>query len=290
MEIQIKEIRIPTKLGHTLAVTKFVPTQSTNYVLVISSATGVLQKYYSRFASYVASQGALTYTFDYHGIGKSNSTTKALKENVSNAMSWGSNDQAALVAHAKKEYPHLKLILVAHSIGGQLLGFNPNYHMIDKVVLVASQTGYWKDFNGLHKIKMWLFWYIIIPVFTSVPGYFPAKKLGLFENLPKQVAYEWGTWGKHTNYLMHSYTKETHFFEKLQMPMLALSFSKDSYAPKKTVDLLLEHYKSASIVRKHYKPLDGGRHVKHFGFFKAWAQQPFWEQCLNYIVNGKYET
>jgi len=290
LAVQIEELEIYTKDGHSVIASKFVAEAGGDYSMVITSATGVLQKYYSKFAVFIASKGITVYTFDYYGIGKSSNSEEELKNNNVTAIRWGQNDQAAVVAMAKKENPKTKLILVGHSIGGQLLGFNPNYHMIDKVILVASQTGYWKDFKGLHIIKMLLFWHVIIPIFTPVFGYFPAKKLGLFENLPKKVVNEWASWGKHPNYLMRSYNKQSHLFDKFQVPILALSFSKDTYAPKKTVDLLVALYKNASIKRVHHKPLARGRHVKHFGFFKAWAQEPFWDQCINYIVDGTYET
>lgn len=290
MEIQTEECSISTPMGHQLTVIKFVPQQTLSHVVVITSATGVLQKYYAKFAEFLAAKGVLVYTFDYYGIGKSNGSSKELKKNKVDVISWGQNDQAAVIAHAKKENPSLKLALIGHSIGGQLLGFNPNYHMLNKVILVASQTGYWKYFNGLHGIKMLLFWYVIVPLFTPIFGYFPAKKLGLFENLPKSVVYEWASWGRQPNYLMASYNEQSHLFDKIDIPILALSFSKDTFAPRGAVDWLMKQYKNAKVQRVHHEPKTGGRHVKHFGFFKAWAEDPFWEQCYHYILNESYEV
>lgn len=290
MEVQIKELEIPTNDGHSLIASKFTSESRNENTIVITSATGVLQKYYSKFAIFFALRGFVVYTFDYYGIGKSGGSETDLKYNNANAMSWGKNDQTAVVAFAKKENPNTKLTLIGHSIGGQLLGFNTNYHLIDKVILVASQTGYWKHFKGLHTLKMLLFWNVIIPFFTSIFGYFPAKKLGLFENLPKRVVYEWASWGRHPKYLMRSYNKQQHLFDRFKIPLLALSFSKDNYAPKNTVDKLVRLYKNAQVKRVHHEPKAGGKHVKHFGFFKSWAQEPFWEQCLNYILNGNYES
>lgn len=290
MDVQLLHLSVPTPKGHSVAVTKFVAPQAASYTMVITSATGVLQQYYAKFAQFFATNGITVYTFDYHGIGESSASTSELKTNTSDVISWGQNDQAAVVAFAKQENKDTKLILVGHSIGGQILGFNPNYHMIDKVILVASQTGYWKHFEGLHTLKMLLFWYVIVPLFTPIFGYFPAKKLGLFENLPKGVVYSWTNWGKHPKYLMRSYDEQKHLFDKFQMPMLALSFSKDSYAPLKAVELLVAYYKNVRLKRVHHQAQSGERHIKHFGFFKSWAQKPFWEQCLNYVINERYGT
>jgi len=289
LKVLNEEFSIPTANGHALAVTKFYPQEPAICTMVITSATGVLQKYYYKFAHWFATKGMVGYTFDYHGIGKSDSSEKTLKTINSDASSWGQNDQAAIVAFAKNQNPGLKLVLVAHSIGGQLAGFNSNYQMLDKVVLVASQTGYWNYFKGLHKLKMWLFWYVILPLTTPIFGYFPAKKLGLFENLPKKVVYEWAAWGRKPNYLMHFYDENSYVFDKFKIPILALSFSKDSFAPKEAVDWLATQYNSADIKRVHHEAGLGEKHVKHFGFFKSWAEEPYWKRCLNYILNGNYE-
>lgn len=290
MDTKVDEFSIPTKNGHSLAACRFLPAKAENYAMVITSATGVLQKFYAKFAHFFATKGVTVYTFDYHGIGGSNGSDTSLKKNAANVMSWGQNDQAAVVALAKKENPHLKLVLVAHSIGGQLLGFNPNYHMLDKVVLVASQTGYWKYFSGIHKPKMLLFWYVIIPLLTPIYGYFPAKKLRLFENLPKGVVYEWASWGRKPNYLMHNFDQQNHLFAKFEIPILSLSFSKDSFASKASVDWLAKQYKNAAVHRVHHQSRKGERALKHFGFFKSWARETYWEQCLQYINHGTYDS
>lgn len=195
MKIQIKEITLPTPNGNDIGVVKFSSKKELKETVVISSATGVLQRYYAKFAEYLAIKGCTVYTFDYSGIGKSIDNRKLLKKQ-SNLKSWGSNDQATVVAFAKCENRESQLTLITHSVGGQLLGFNPHFNKIDKIIMVASQGGYWKDFKGIHLIKMWLFWYILIPGLTPIFGYFPSKKIGLFENLPKNMAYEWASWGR----------------------------------------------------------------------------------------------
>lgn len=288
--MQVQEFELRTAMGHSLGITKFFSVHFTKETMVISSATGVLQKYYAKFAEFFASKGFCVYTFDYSGIGKSGGNERELKKNPISLTVWGKNDQAAVVALAKRLHPEAQLTLVTHSIGGQLVGFNPNYQMLDKVILIASQSGYWNEFKGLHKIKMWLFWYVMIPWLTPLYGFFPAKKLGLFENLPKNMVYEWAKWGKQPEYLMKFHDEKNYFFSKFDVPMLSLSFSKDTFAPKSTVDWLADLFAKTAVHRAHHQAKTGERHVKHFGFFKAWAQDPYWEQCLQYIRNGTYNT
>lgn len=289
MRVEIKEIAIQTNQGHQLGAVKFSSEQQTDNIVVISSATGVLQKYYSKYAQFFASQGFTVYTFDYHGIGSSGSQPGALKTNVSSLRSWGSEDQAAVIEFAKNENPNAKLTLITHSLGGQLLGFNPNYAMIDQAILVASQSGYWKYFKGFHRAKMWLFWFVLIPCLTPFFGYFPAKKLGLFENLPKRAVYEWASWGKRKEYLMHFRNDQDYFFDKIEIPLLVLSFSKDTFAPKTTVDWLAKQFTNADLERVHHTPKKGEAHVKHFGYFKSIFKEQFWQQSMNWILKKEYQ-
>ncbi len=282
--MESREISIVTKKGHSLSATRFSSSENIRKILIISSATGVLQGYYRKFASHFASLGYTVFTFDYHGIGKSGSEIEKLKNNSSNLISWGRVDQATVVAYAKKQEPDYELTLLAHSVGGQVLGFNPNYEQIDKVVLVASQTGYWKYFKGWHYPKMWLLWYVIIPVLTPIFGYFPAKILGLFENLPKQMVYEWSKWGRQKDYLMHYHNEQEYFFDKIRVPLLSFSFPKDHFAPKVTVDWLTDLNKNAKVQRVHHIPSKDKLHrLKHFGFFREEFKDTLWGKTEEWI-------
>jgi len=284
LDINVRDLTISTKKGHSLSATQFSGADKNQKTLIISSATGVLQGYYKKFAYYFAGLGYTVYTFDYHGIGKSGSEIFEIKKNNSDLKNWGNVDQEALVTYAKKIEPENKLILLTHSVGGQVLGFNPRYAQIDKIVLVASQSGYWKHFRGFHQIKMWLFWYVLIPVLTPFFGYFPAKRIGLFENLPKPMVYEWMKWGRQKNYMMHYYNKKEYFFDKITVPLLSLSFPRDHFAPKEAVDWLTNKFKNAEVERIHYVP---DKHnlpkLRHFGFFRERFKEELWTMTHNWI-------
>lgn len=289
MKAQIQEITLPTPNGQNISVVKFFSENKSNQAIIISSATGVLQKYYEKFATYCAINGFTVYTFDYAGIGKSIKNLKALKEYNNNLSSWGRNDQAAIVALAKSENKESQITLVTHSIGGQILGFNPNSNLIDKVIFVASQGGYWKDFNGIHILKMWLFWHLIIPILTPIFGYFPSKKFKLFENLPKNMVYEWASWGRRKEYMMHYKNETDYYFDALKASILALSFAGDHFAPAKTVDWLANQFKNAKVERVHHHKTEQERAVKHFGFFKLRYKELFWDNTIQWILTNKYQ-
>jgi len=266
--------------------TRFSGSNDLKQTIIISSATGVLQGFYKKFALHFASLGYNVFTFDYYGIGNSSGETYKLKKNTADLKSWGSIDQAAVVAHAKTEIPENEITLITHSVGGQILGFNPNYGNIDKIILVASQTGFWKYFSGWHYLKMFLLWYVIIPGITPFFGYFPSKTLGLFENLPKKMVYEWAKWGRKKEYLMHFHNEQEYFFDKIKVPILALSFPKDNFAPKATVDWLAAQFKNAKVQREHYIPSKEKLHrLRHFGFFREEFRETLWKKAEQWIQN-----
>ncbi|WP_397362094.1 alpha/beta fold hydrolase [Olleya sp. R77988] len=275
--------KIQSGNNRSLSVSKFTPKIPNNKSIVISSATGVLQGYYFKFAIHFSTIGFTVYTFDYSGIGASDSDN--LKSNTSNLSDWAI-DQSNLLFFIKKENPNHKLTLITHSIGGQLIGLNPNIKLVDNIIMICSQSGYWKQFNGFNRFRMLTFWYALIPFSTPIFNYFPAKHLGLFENLPKQVAYQWRQWGIHPDYLLReANTRQLHFNE-VNCNVLSISFPRDKFASKASVDWLTDRFTNATIDRRHIIPEDLNiNDVKHFGFFKDTFKDSLWKLTEQWIEN-----
>ncbi len=281
-----KTLQLKTPLGYTIGVTKFIPQTYNRRTVVISSATGVLQKYYSKIALYFASLGYVVYTFDYYGIGSSNNSIKALKQNTCDLKTWSKNDQASVVKFAKDSFPDHTLTLLTHSLGGQLIAFNTHYNLIDSIITVASQSGYYKLWQGLDRFKMNIYWNALIPLTTALFGYFPTKKMGLFENLPKKATQQWRRWANHPNYMLGEFEQSTTNFSKITCPILALSFPRDFYAPKASVDWLANQYTKTNVERRHIIPEDLGiPDVKHFGFFRDTYKESLWHMAHDWITN-----
>lgn len=273
----ISVIEINSNTKDFISITKYTPKITNNKSIIISSATGVLQNYYSKFATYLCDLGFSVYSFDYNGIGKS--LNKSIKENTSDLTQWAKN-QGAIIDYAQTLNPSYKLILITHSIGGPLIGLNNKTIALDAIITVASQTSYWRLYKGYYRFRMYMFWHVLIPGLTPLFGYFPSKTLGLFENLPKPVVNQWKNWGKHPNYFLKEYNKTDLFFGKIKCPTLVLSFSKDEFAPKETVDWFAQLFTSTTVDRRHIlnKP-----HVGHFGFFRESFKTPLWELTENWI-------
>lgn len=269
---------------HSIFTTQFTPKLPNGNSIIISSATGVLQTYYSQFAAHFCALGFTVYTFDYSGIGLSHA--KNIKKNTSNLYDWAEN-QASVIQFAKKENPTHKITLITHSIGGQLIAFNRNIKNVNSIITVASQSGYWNVFNGLGKLKMFLFWNVIIPITTPIFGYFPAKTFKLFENLPKQVVYQWRNWGNKKNYFLSKAKSEHLHLKSITVPILVLSFPNDNFAPKKAVDWLAHSFSNAKVERRHLEPKAFDlTSIGHFDFFRTRFKEALWVMTEQWIAEN----
>lgn len=269
---------------HDLAYAKFIPEGDIKKALLISSATSVPQEFYWKFANYLAENGIAAYTFDYSGIGRSGSTTNHLKSHQHGVKGWGSIDQTKMTELILKEYPNHKICLVTHSIGGQVLGFNPHNHAFEKVVMVASQSASWYKFKGFSRFKLFLFFNFFMRRLTPIFGYYPGSKVGIFEDLPSSMAIEWSKWSNQKEYMMAFFNEQDYYFDRLTADIRSYSFENDWLATKIGVDWLAKQYPKAVVERIHHKGRTKGKEPKHFGFFKEHFKDTFWKPTVNWIL------
>jgi len=245
-------------------------------ILIIASATGVKQSFYRKFATFMSHKGITVVTFDYCGIGSS--LMGPIKYVGANAADWGSNDLEAVIQWVKHHYPAANLIGLGHSIGGQLIGLAPSAYLLKRVVLVAAQTGYWKFWPGIQKVRMWANWYLLFPTLIRLFGYMPSKKISGMENLPKQVALQWSRWCRNKDYLFGDLLPEQQYFQEVSAPMVVISIDRDPFAPRQAVDWLSAKYHSKVIKGVHLMPRTFGvRTIGHFGIFKEKFHSTIWE-------------
>src|SRR5688572_2374649 len=194
-----ESLKVLTTDGYVLSATRFNPEKSNNKIILINSATGVKQRYYENFAFFLATQGFHVYTYDYRGIG--GSRPKKLRGFSASMKDWGTLDYHSMLQNIFQTHRQAKVIVIGHSVGGQLIGFSPASAQVDVVVMIGAQTPYWRNYSGvLMSVKLYSLWYILIPFLSKTFGYFPAKKIGLFEDLPAGVATQWARWAKTQNY------------------------------------------------------------------------------------------
>ena len=140
-DILVQDTTIAARDGYALAATVFAPQDPPRGAVLINSATAVPRKIYRGFATYLAQQGFTVLAYDYRGTG--GSRPASLRGFDVRMRDWAALDVAAAITHMRAVWPKLPLAVVGHSFGGQAVGLVPNNTEISRVLLVASQAGYW---------------------------------------------------------------------------------------------------------------------------------------------------
>ena len=276
----MKEIEIASNSG-ILSGTLF-ESHSTEIILIIASATGVRQEFYAKFAQSMLDSGITVITFDYRGIGRS--LTSPIKEVKNNAADWGRNDLESVLQYAERNYPQSKKVVLGHSIGGQLIGLAESSQKLDQIILVAAQSGYWRCWKGIGRLKMWFNWYILFPILINTFGYLNSKRLSGMENLPKHVANQWRNWGKHEDYILSDKSIAQMYYDEIRVDITAFSIEDDDFAPKKAVDWMTSQYRNSNVKSTHFNPSNFGvKKIGHFGVFKDKFKTTIWEILQNEI-------
>ncbi|MBN8686157.1 MAG: alpha/beta fold hydrolase [Chitinophagales bacterium] len=266
-----------------VACTKYIAADADKVVIIVP-ATGVLQSFYRPMASFFMRNAISVITFDYSGIGKS--LNGSIKNETCRIADWGCSNLEAVIRYTRVNLPHHKIILLGHSIGGQLIGLAPSSVFVDKIILIAAQSGYWKFWKGINRIRMWLNWYLLVPVFTKVYGYLPAKMISRMEHLPGRVAKEWADWCRNSNYLFGHITVDNLHFSKIKCKLTSISISDDFFAPEQSVEWLTAKYVNAERKRLHFIPENFGvSKIGHFSLFTEKFGNSIWNILFTEVIN-----
>lgn len=254
----------------------YEPASLPRAIVIVPCAMGVAQRYYSRFAEWLAAQGYLALTFDYRGIGLS--APQSLRGFEVDIFGWAEQDCAAVIDYAKSRLPHAPLYWIGHSLGGQLLGLIPNRHLIDKVMTVATGSGYWLENSWPTKRIVWWLWFVVVPIAMKLVGYFPGKRLRKVGNLPKGVMAQWRRWCLNKEYVVGAEGDRVRAaYASFQTPIVSLSFTDDEMMSAQGIRSLHALYKTAPVEYRRIAPQDiGVERIGHFGFFRPEFEQTLW--------------
>lgn len=240
------ELRIRTRDGVALAATFHRGTGPD--CVVFAGATGVKRQVYGAFARFLVSRGFSVLTFDYRGIG--GSRPDRLQGFEARMADWGTHDLDAALAWAVDNAKPRRLLVVGHSVGGQMLGLADHADLVDAAAFVGSQSGYWGHWPLHQRAGIALLWFGLIPGLSPLLGRFPSRRLGLGEDLPRGVAEQWARWGRDPDYLLRGDAKRREQYAQLRMPILMVSLDGDRFAPHAAVDALAGFYSGAKVERR----------------------------------------
>lgn len=278
-----KEFEIEVADGYRLAATSYESEQSEslNLSVQINNAMGLHQGFYQAFATFLAEHGVFVLTYDNRAIGRSSRVPAS--EDPSRLSDWGDKDLAGVTEWLARARPESKLVSVCHSLGAPLLGLAPNSTAFSAVVVIASGTGYWRNWKGWDCIRLLFGWHVLIPAIVAAKGYLPARYFG--SDLPRGIALDWAKWCQHPQ----GYPL-TEGLGRIKVPTLFYSFSDDNYSPPAAVANLINSFSGAQITHRQIAPKDMEmKSLGHFGFFKKTMPESAWMHVLQWMKAAAWQ-
>src|SRR5690606_11367727 len=124
---------------------------------------------------------------------------------------------------------------------------------------------------------------------TSVIGYFPGKRLGWLEDLPKGVANEWSFRGPRLERSFPARQRETvlEHFRAVRSDILAIVVADDEYAPRPAVYRGLSYFENSARTVVELRPEDEGvDRIGHFELFHSRHRDCFWRATADWLATG----
>lgn len=281
MEPELFHITLPAqgKIAGTLWTTA-----GAKAVVLLHPGTAITQRFYEPFARYLLGLGFNVITYDYRGTGRSRPAQ--LRGFTVSMSDWINDDVRAVTHWAAARFPALPMLAVGHSLGGHALALSDETNALRAAVLVASHTGVTATISGVaERIKVWMVMRVLAPVLCAVLGYMPGRKLGLGEDLPRNVMLQWSRWTTLPRYFFDDTAMDAaKRMARVRIPLLVLGFDDDPWANPGAISMLIAPLVNATIKRQQITPRDAGMPaIGHMGFFRKSSAQQLWPQVGEWL-------
>ena len=281
--MEFQKVKIPATDGYELSAHVFQAAENGKGCVIIGSATAANQAYYKYFARFLKENGYHAITFDYRGIGESlHGDIKTFKGSL---LDWGTKDLAGVLRWAESNFGARDLLLVGHSVAGQLFPLTGEHHKVKAAYFVGSQMAYHGHWSGKEKLFVLLFWHLIIPFCTRFFGYLPAWALGGGEHLPADIVRDWQAFGLHPHGILEDDPLRRSKFASVQTATKFVALKDDRLlAPPKSVEALKNNYGGEVTDLKILDPKEvQAESISHFGFFRRKFKDQLWGDVLDWF-------
>jgi predicted alpha/beta hydrolase len=202
-------------------------------------------------------------------------------------LDWAQLDLAALVdlVAARGDAP---LRMVGHSYGGHALGLLPNHPKVQRLVTFATGAGWHGWMPPLEQLRVHALWRVIGPLLVHTRGYLAWSALGLGEDLPRDVFYQWRKWCSRPRYFFEDPALPglTARFAAVRTPIRAVNSVDDKWATPASRDAFMGAYSGAPVERITLDPRTLGlREIGHMGYFRTQAAA-LWDEALDWLEAG----
>lgn len=278
----VQTFTLPARDGYPLTATLFSTAGPVRGHIVMAGATGVPQRFYRRFAEFAQARGYQVLTLDYRGIGLSRPAT--LKGFAMDYVDWGRLDLAAAVDWMAKD--GVPLYLVGHSFGGHALGMLPNHRRLSGCYAFGVGAGWHGWMPWYESLRVRFMWATVLPLLTRWKGYSPWAMLGIGEDLPDGVFWQWRHWCRYPRYFFDDPQQRWvhEAYASVRTPLVAATSLDDLWAMPRSRDAFFDGYCNAPQTRVDLDPAKCGK-LGHMGYFRREAQ-PLWAAVLDWFEGG----
>jgi predicted alpha/beta hydrolase len=262
--------------SYPLKGTLYTPEHGIKANIVLSSATGVPQEFYRRFAEYMTRFGYQVLTFDYRGVGQS--APASLKGFKMSYLDWGTLDLAGAIDYLVQD--QLPVFMVGHSYSGQALGLTPNHDKVTAMYCFGTGAGWHGYMPFKEKVKVQVIWNIVFPPMVALEGYLPWSKLKMGADLPIDVYKQWCKWCKNPTYFFADPEQQLLIqqYAQVKTPIYAVSALDDDWALPNSRHAFMQHYAQAPMQFINISASDYGlKQIGHMGYFRQGAEK-IWDE------------
>jgi predicted alpha/beta hydrolase len=264
-------------------------------VVVINPATSVQSRYYARFAAFLFAHGFDVVTYDYRGIGGSRPRT--LRGFDASWIDWGTQDFEGVLRFVAAGFPGQPVQVVAHSVGGFLIGLAESNHLISRVFTMGAQFAHWRDYARERRLSLLWKWHVVMPALAALLGYFPGKRLGWMEDTPRGVVHDWTA--RHPRFedayrsgrramTAHERQGLVDRFAEMRGAILALSVTDDEFGTVPAIERLLGYFTRSETTHLRIAPaMLGLETIGHFAFFNNRFEHTLWQIPLGWLQHGQ---
>lgn len=264
-------LTITTGDQHRFEATFYPTLNSGAPVLIFLSALGTPAKVYRHLGTAMAHQGVQLCAPDWRGIGSS--SVRAGRGSDFGYQHLVEVDIPALVATLRQRYPAAPLWIGGHSLGGQLalLSAAANPSDLAGVILIASGSVHTSSYT--RKLRWGVrFLTIVSGLVGAVVGYFPGSRLGFGGREAAGLMRDWSHVARTGEYrLRGSHVDYEQALGHLMLPVLAVTFAADTWAPAAATQLLLQKIAKRKPIHWHWDAAQTqGVALDHY----AWIKRP----------------
>jgi predicted alpha/beta hydrolase len=281
-----REISIAAEDGRTLAGTLHEPAAGADPnrpVTAIAGGAGIAQRYYGRFAGYLAEQGRPTLTFDYRDIGRSR--TGSISTSSVRMSDWCTRDVPAVLAWVAQTYPGRPIHWVGHSMGGFATGLAHNNALIARQLNIATLNGYWGRMTSPERYRVRVLMGVFGVPLAKLLGYLPGYLMG-GEDMPGPAFVEWAGWCMHPDFLFSDAgLKEVEHLARFRAPICFTQIEDDDWGTPAAVDAIASRF-TANAERSLWRIRlqdAGAPKIGHHGLFRDQFRNTLWPKALAWL-------